>query len=945
MDLRIGRRSAVSMMAWAVMAWACSVVSLPADDRSAGDPDQFFLEHVRPILEQRCWECHAEEVQESSLRLDSRQSLLAGGSSGRPMITVDAPATSFFLEVLTHEADVAMPPDEPLPESELETLTRWVLMGLPWPAEGEDSATPLTREELYERQRAEHWAFQPIASTSVPQVTRSDWPQQPVDYFILAHLERAGLAPSPEADRYTLIRRLKFDLLGLPPTYEEVESFVHDTSPDAYAQLVERYLASPHYGERWGRHWLDVARYADTRGYSFGQERRYPYSYTYRDYVIRAFNEDLPFDQFVREQLAADLLDVEENDPALAALGFLTVGRKFNNRHLDIDDQIDVVGRGLLGLTISCARCHDHKYDPIPTEDYYSLYGVLASSREPNDLPVIGDPSLLPGYDEFQSELGRLRSELESFKVNKRDELVTTAQRHAVDYVVRAISQASEESLQQLPYIQLKGEEFKPRLVDRWREYFQRHAREDHPVLAAMFELGLLADSDFAEQSTARLARLLERPEGTEPGQVNPIVKRALTESMPGSKLDFARVFGELLSATHVGAEGPEPAASGPEEDAAARAQVREILAGPRSLTDISVEQIVGLLTRAEGDQYRELERRIQAFQADSPHAPPRAMVVREGAQPHAPRVFIRGNPARPGKEVPRQFLLALHGIDRQPFQQGSGRRELAESIVDPANPLTARVIVNRVWMHHMGRPLVATPSDFGARSEPPPLLDVLDHLAERFMAAGWSFKDVQRAIVLSNTYRQRSLTRSDGDTVDPENALYWRMNPRRLEFEALRDAMLAVSGELNTTMGGRSEELTKEPYSLRRAVYGFVDRQDLPGLYRVFDVASPDQSCPERPRTTVPQQSLFMMNSPFVAQRASHMMRRDEVTGAGDDTTRIDILYRLIFGRLPDPTEQAIGERFVGQAIKPAETTSSADKWEQYAHLLLMSNAFLFID
>ncbi|MHB8974169.1 MAG: PSD1 and planctomycete cytochrome C domain-containing protein [Pirellulaceae bacterium] len=911
----------------------------------ARDPDEYFRDTVRPILARECWECHGADVQESGLRLDSLAGLRAGGQNVKTLAVAGKPDESFLIAVLRHDGDVAMPPDNKLPDDEIQVLIEWISMGLPWPeTNSQPSAAPLTKEETRAQQVLAHWAFQPIVPPAPPAVNREDWIAQPLDRFILGHLESKALTPSPEADRYTLIRRLKFDLLGLPPTHEEVQAYLQDASPTAYEQLVERYLSSPHYGERWGRHWLDVARYADTRGYAFARERRYPYAYTYRDYVIRALNDDLPFDRFVLEQLAADLLSLSPNDPALAALGFLTVGRKYNNRHLDIDDQIDVVGRGLLGLTVSCARCHDHKYDPIPTADYYSLYGVFASSEEPSDLPTVGDPTLTPGYDAFQQELARLQEELAAFKTRKRDELVASALQHATDYVVRAITKEPEESLQQLPFIALKGEDFRPRLVRRWQEFLTRAAQVNHPVLGPLVEFALLPDEEFPQKSAAILVRWQAVPVGTEIGQLNPLVKAALQTNAPQTKVDLARAVGQLFSDTYAAAQST----ASPATDAAAAAsaeQILGILVGPGSLTEITVDEIPELLTRAEGNDYHELERKVQAYQVEAPGAPPHAMIVRETPTPYNPHIFVRGNHNRLGDEVPRQCLGIVAGANRQPFRQGSGRLELAQAVVAPENPLTARVIVNRVWMHHFGSPLVTSPSDFGLRSERPVQADTLDHLAAQFRDAGWSMKQLHRHIVLSSTYRQASLSREACDHVDPENTLYWRANRRRLEFEALRDATLSVSGELDTTAGGRPVDLTRAPYSLRRTIYGYIDRQDLPGLFRVFDLASPDQSCPQRARTTVPQQALFLMNSPFVLERARHIAARPEVTAGAMTPERIDAIYKLLFARPPDPDELQIGQEFLDTGVAIDQPGTVLTNWQQYAQLLLMSNAFVFVD
>jgi mono/diheme cytochrome c family protein len=929
-----------------IMALMLSATGLSQDPTAgptnAGDGEKLFREQVQPILEEHCWDCHGSETQESGLRLDTLAGWQAGGHSGKSLTVAEQPNTSYIIAAMNHTGDIAMPPDDKLPDEMIASITNWIGLGMPWPGSPVDAAPnrPLTKEEQLAKQRTEHWAFQPIVAPPLPTVARGDWIAQPLDRFILAHLESQALSPSPEADKYTLIRRLKFDLLGLPPTCEEVQAYLDDDSPQAYERLVDRYLSSPQYGERWGRHWLDVARYADTRGYAFAQDRRYPYAYTYRDYVIQALNEDRPFDRFVLEQLAADLLALEPHDPALAALGFLTVGRKFNNRHLDIDDQIDVVGRGLLGLTVSCARCHDHKYDPIPTQDYYSLYGVFASSHEPEDLPTIGDLTQTPGYDEFQRELDKLQSELAAFVERKHGEITTSAQQHAADYFVRALTKESEETLSQFPFIALKGEEFKPHLVRRWQETLARDAKSDHPVWGPLADLTALPDDEFADKSAAIVERWKSVPAGTNPGQLNPLVQAALAGNPIQSKTDIARIYGQLFSETTAAAKSSaEQPASEPQQ------QICQLLAGPGSLTDIPVDVVPKLLTRAEGNEYRELQRKIQAYQADAPGAPPRAMIVRESETPHNPHVFIRGNHNRPGEEVPRQFLGVVAGPARQPFKTGSGRLELAQAILAPDNPLTARVLVNRIWMHHFGSPLVNTPSDFGVRSERPVQADTLDYLAAQLRDTGWSLKKLHRAIVLSNTYRQASAPREECMNVDPDNSLYWRANRRRLEFEALRDAILAVSGELDTTMGGRPVELTKEPYSLRRSVYGYLDRQDLPGLFRVFDLGSPDSSCPQRPRTTVPQQSLFLMNSPFVMERAKQIAARPEVMTASAAPARVNALFRLVFARDASPAEAAICQSYVIPVDGGDSPAAEHAAWGQLAHVLLMSNAFVFVD
>jgi hypothetical protein len=541
---------------------------------------------------------------------------------------------------------------------------------------------------------------------------------------------------------------------------------------------VDRLLASPHYGERWGRHWLDVARYADTKGYVFTEERRYAYAYTYRDYVIRAFNDDLPYDQFVLQQLAADRLPLGEDKRPLAAMGFLTLGRRFlNNVHDIIDDRIDVVTRGLLGLTVACARCHDHKFDPISTRDYYALYGVFASSVEPKDLPLIGAPERTPEYLAFEKEL-----------------------------------QAREAA------------------VDRYRE-----------------------------ENKEELAKK----------------------------------------------------------------------------------------NRKFRDGLRALQKKVDQWKASNPAAPPRAMVLQDAPNPRNAAVLIRGNPNNRGPVVPRQVPEVLAGAKRQPFTDGSGRLELARAIASPDNPLTARVLVNRVWLNHFGAGLVRTPSDFGLRSEPPTHPALLDYLAARFVGDGWSLKKLHRLILLSKAYQQGSADHARGLQVDPENRLLWKMNRRRLDFEALRDALLAVSGKLDLKMSGPPVDLLTTPFSGRRTVYGFIDRQNLPGLFRTFDFASPDASSPQRYQTTVPQQALFLMNSPFVLEQAQLLTRRPEVADQAEAEARIVQLYRRVYGRAPEREEVALGQRFVQEAERmPAPAGAQAlGAWERYTQVLLLANEFCFVD
>ncbi|HUE72006.1 MAG TPA: PSD1 and planctomycete cytochrome C domain-containing protein, partial [Pirellulaceae bacterium] len=869
-----------------------------AEDAATPEQEQFFESQVRPVLAAKCLECHGDKKQESGLRLDSRATAIKGGDSGSPAVIPGKPDESLLIAAVKHTGDYQMPPTGKLSDEQIAALSKWVEMGSPWPKSAETVAG-LSAAERIDEHRRNHWALKPVARPAIPE-SRTGFLARPhevggqrsevgnaIDAFILQKLAEKQLSPSPQADRRTLLRRVNFDLVGLPPTADEVDALVADESPDAYERRVDRLLASPRHGERWGRHWLDLARYGDTKGYAFMQERRYPYAYTYRDYVVAALNADKPYDQFVTEQLAADKLPLGEDKTPLAAMGFLTTGRKFNDVHNDIDDQIDVVSRGLLGLTVACARCHDHKYDAIPTEDYYSLHGVFSSSKMPEELPLIGSPRDGDEYRKFEAELAKRQEELTQFDAQKHGEILEQVRQQAGDYMALSLAGRERNSplLRAITFLKVNLGDVRRRLVERWRDYLGREAKPEHATLGPWAELSPIEGDGFADKAKNAIAEFAARPDGTSPQQANPHIKAAFAAEMPANRFEVARIYGQVFSEAYA-----KWKAAGANDEALSKLtpewrQLAEILLGPGSPTDISREQIGDFVTRDERQKRREIQKKIDSFTANSPVAPPRAMILVDNPQPAQPVVFIRGNPARPGEQVPRQMPAVVSGEQRPPFADG-GRLALAQSIVSPDNPLTRRVIVNRIWMHHFGEPLVLSPSDFGIRTAPPTHPELLDHLATRLLDSGWSLKDLHRRMVNSSTYRQGSgggsefrVQGSGGggqrsevggedtnpqsairnpQSIDPENRLLWRMNRRRLELEAMRDSLLFVSGELDSTISGRAVEMTKTPFSRRRAVYGFIDRQDLPNFYRVFDIASPDQSSPRRPQTTVPQQALF---------------------------------------------------------------------------------------
>jgi mono/diheme cytochrome c family protein len=922
----------LAVLALAVPVRADTVVARP-NARQV----EFFEKHVRPVLAEKCWSCHGPQKQRGGLRLDSREGLLKGGDSG-PVVVAGQPEKSPLIRMVQRKGDVKMPPKDAdrLSDAQVEALAAWLRMGAPWPAGG-GSAQVGTVADV----RKKHWSFRPVSRPALPVVQRAEWSCNPVDRFVLAKLEAKGLTPSPEADRRTLIRRVTFDLTGLPPAPEEVEAFVGDARPDAYERLVERLLASPAYGERWGRHWLDVARYADTKGYVFTAERRFPYAYTYRDHVIASFNEDRPYDRFIVEQLAADQLPLGNDRRPLAAMGYLTLGRRFlNNVHDIIDDRIDVVARGLLGLTVSCARCHDHKYDPIPTRDYYSLYGVFASSVEPAELPLLVQPDATAGPTPFQKELKVRQEKVDRFLRESHALVLPRLRARAGAYLLAARTLEGRRGERRQG-----SDDLNRALLRRWRQYLGAARRKHHAVLAPYLAFVALPQADYPAKAADLAGRIAANAEAGKP--INPLVAKAFAGKTPGSLADVVKVYEELL-------EQAETAWQQALRDAAARKQpaparladealegIRQVLYGPGAPTVVAVAEVGPFLDRAMRDRLTRLRKAVEQWQATAPDAPPRAMVLVDMPTPVEPRVLVRGNPANPGVEVPRQFLEVLSESPRKPFAKGSGRLELARLIASKDNPLTARVMVNRVWMHHFGEGLVRTPGDFGLRGEPPSHPELLDWLADEFVRSGWSVKGLHRLMVLSATYRQASEETGKGVMVDPENTLLWRMNRRRLEFEPLRDALLAVAGRLERRMGGQPVPIAQAPFAPRRSVYGFIDRQNLPGLFRTFDLASPDSSTARRHSTTVPQQALFLMNGPFAIAQAKALAARADVVGQKSDEARVDRLYRLAYGRAADADEVALGLAFV----RGTPASGGLTAWEQLAQVVLLANEFAFVD
>jgi len=874
---------------------------------AADDGLDFFEQKIRPVFVEHCFKCHSTQTksQKGGLLLDSREAMLAGGDSG-PAIVPGKPEMSLLIKAIGHrDESLKMPPKAKLPDAIIADLTKWITIGAPHP-----KVIP-SKIAVDPEVARKHWAFQPIKKYD-----------STIDAFIVEKLKAKRLALSPLADKRTLIRRATFDLIGLPPTPEEIDAFIADLSPDAFVKVIDRLLASPAYGERWGRHWLDIARFADTKDgvLMYGDDRVRPYAYTYRDYVIRAFNDDTPFDRFVHEQLAADQLDLKGETWRLAGMGFLTLGRQFdNNIHDVIDDRIDTMTRGFVGLTVSCARCHDHKYDPIPTADYYSLYGVFAASESPIELPLLNP---MDNTSEFEKQAAPKREELRKFIDTQYALLREDARMRVGEYLVR-VTQPADPLETAIFFLSLAPTDLRPQIIVRWRQFIAQRATPNDPIFAPWHDLMKSPENEFEAVRTKWRERTY-----------HPLVREAWNNAKLTTYADVARMYGELLKNVYV-ASKQSPMLS-PEQR-----QFLEMLTSADSPAYFPKTRLRDYLSRQEKDGFGGKIQEIDNLAVKSKNAPPRAMVLVDAEQRDDPRIFHRGDASRPTERVPRRFLQVVAGEKRQPFANGSGRLDLAKAITATDNPLTARVMVNRVWMHHFGEPLVENPSDFGLRTPPPTHPELLDHLASEFVANGWSLKNLHRTIMLSNVYQQQSFDRADCRTIDPENRTWWRQNRRRLDFESMRDAMLMTSGRLQRTMLGRPVDVANDPNNARRTIYGLVDRQSLPGVFRAFDFANPDQSSERRVQTTVPQQAMFGMNSPFVMQQARSLMLRAEIANEKDAVRRIAMLYRVVLGREPQPREMAIARAFVEQPIQGSKLAG----WEQFAQVLLLTNEFMFVE
>jgi hypothetical protein len=975
----------------------CVAEGVPVDDSVKSDSAavEYFEKRVRPILVERCLGCHGPTKHKGGLRLDSARALAAGGSNG-PAVVPGDPGKSLLIDAINYGDLVQMPPRSKLPMDEIATLTQWVEQGARWglderPSGADHGAKPGASLDLqasgeFER-RAAFWSFQPVRKIDPPEISERFrcWPRNAIDRFLLVEMARRGLSPAPEADRRTLIRRLCFDLTGLPPTPEEAAAFVQDPAPDAYERLVDRLLASPHHGERWGRHWLDLVRFAETSGHEFDYEILN--AHRYRDYVIRAINQDLPYDRFVIEQLAGDLLldprrnPIDGSNESILGTGFFFLGEGTHSpvdvreeQMRRIDNQIDVLSKAFLGLTVSCARCHDHKFDPISTRDYYALAGFLKSSR--HQQAFVDDPATVR----------RLVQGLERLKGRVRECLGGLFPR------VDASSGASGDAFEMFDHDSFDG----------WS--VTGDAFGTHPTRPGDFRLDLKSSPPTLtpiRPGQAHSALASERLQGVLRSRTFTIERRFIHSLVSGNRgrinvvVDgFEKIrdpiYGGLTVTVHGGDEprwvtqdvsmwvghraylelgdGATADYTGGQThlaDGEGWLAVDEIVFSddPRQPSlpvfspSLNIEEAVKRLRRERPDSALELEAVLAEYrdlEARLPR-PTLALAIADGTGENE-YVLIRGNHRTPGEPVPRRFLQVLTGGDQGSPGAESGRLDLARSLVDPrGNPLFARVMVNRLWKHHFGEGIVRSTDDLGAMGQMPSHPELLDWLAANFEASGWSLKAMHRLMVTSSAYRMTSSPRVEEEKLDPTNVSLHRMNIRRLESEAVRDALLAVSGQLDRTMFGRGVAPHLSSFMQgrgrpsrsgpldgdgRRSVYLNVRRNFLDPMLQAFDAPVPFSTMGRRNVSNVPAQALALLNDPLLIHLADCWASRVLSGPARSDRERVEELYQEAFARSPSQNESRACVAFLEQT----NAASERERWADLCHVLMNVKEFIYI-
>ncbi len=902
---------------------------------SAGTPEQkeFFESRIRPVLAQNCFACHTNS-QMGGLRLDSREGVIKGGKSG-PAVVPGDPEKSMMITAIRQTTEIKMPKNGHLTDAQIADLTAWVKDGAVWP---EVEKAGSVKGYMIRPDQRKFWSFQPLTKPLVPKVKDAAWPLTDVDRFVLANLEKEGLKPSPAADRRTLLRRVSYDLTGLMPTYEEVQAFENDKSPNAYEKVVDRLIASPHYGEMWARHWMDVTRYAED-DYRIAQKdmhkERYKSAYTYRDWVIHALNTDMSFDTFVKAQLAGDLMDEKVRDQMIPGLGLNGLGVwQFNDNPPAIEradewnDKVDATSKALLGLTVGCARCHDHKYDPIPQKDYYRFAGVFASTNY-HAYPL-APKNVVDEYEAKKKELEEKEKQIKEFQDQLSSLQAQVLFSQTEQYMVAAWRVGTERHATVASIAE--NAKLDPEMLDRWMRFLKkkpgnysyliewqkmiaaRGSEDKAKTLAHDFYVKAVEiDKQHAKlkaENEEQLAKLKDPNEKFDPMPNG--IKRKLIQhqiDLKGMDREASYLWRDMFEI-----DLPDSVGNPNAED--------EKQPGLFKLTDWALQrrlnpEFSAYIDRSKAD--------IEAFKKAMPPEYPMAAGLEDTKEPSDLKIFLRGSPYAFGEDAPRAFLSILSEGEPKPFTQGSGRLELAEDIVK--QPIAMRVIVNRIWRWHMGTGIVDTPNNFGFAGDRPSNPELLDYLTSEFVAEGMSWKKLTKEIVMSRTYQLSSAPNETNLAKDAANRFYWRANRRRLEAEGIWDGLLSAAGKLDlSTVGGASAELDSKMN--RRGLYGAVSRVFPNEFQTLFDLPIPTLSAERRYTTNVALQRLFFLNNDFAHKQAAALAER--VRPAGNDEAQVRKAFEIVYQREPAAEELAVSREV------PIESLCWA---------LLSSNEFLFLN
>ncbi len=916
---------------------------------------EVFEKNARPVFVEKCQGCHNAKLKSGGLDLSSSSGIKQAAAGGFFGSAAD-PESSVLLQALSYSGRAKMPPQGKLPPEKISGIREWIAAGAPFPAgESASQATsnapesaggtrPAALRGIITDADRKFWAFRPLAHPNPPQVSRKDWAANPVDRFVLSNLEKNQLQPAAPASKATLLRRATFDLTGLPPTQEDIRDFVADASPNAFEKVVDRLLASPRYGERWGREWLDVMRYADSTGSD--EDHRYPHAWRYRDYVVQAFNDDMPYNQFVREQLAGDVLARNETSGVghrgIVATGFLALGKKALaqkdlplKRYDVVDDQIDVTSKAFLGLTVACARCHDHKFDPISTKDYYAMAAIFASTLS-YEKGETGDPIQTPLAPE---------SEYETFRKQWQEVL-------DLDHKIAKVIDFDKEEKQ---FLEEQAKLIPANMLAAYRVY-----AKDEPLAKVAGDAKL--DAPSLERWVAYL-KVASRPELAKWRTASDENRKHLAELYQEEFKRSSYQYQQDLSWWKEARQsypsagkiaGPRPKVTREKDPFFFAASMDAGGKGP--LYRSQEEQIAKLASDKAGEVRLLIAERDAKERKTPTQEVPMACAVKEG-ETMSQRVFLRGDYHLPGDPVERTVPAVL-SLNAPPpaVETKSGRLEFANWIVDPRNPLPSRVMANRIWQGHFGDGLVRTPDNFGKLGDRPSNPDLLDFLAAKFMEGGWSVKKMHRLIMLSNTYQMSAEYDAGKKAKDPEDRLLSRYPRRRLTIEEIRDALLAIGGSLDLKMGGTldpgvgtdgetsASRISLNPESTnRRSIYLPLRRSNLPTLYTLFDFG--DATSPEGKRmpTTVATQALFVMNSPLVEREAKSLSTRIMAQNKSD-SRRIEDVYMAVLDRRPDPSEIDAGLTYIQSLGKKWSDIGRDRAWQSFCHALMASNEFMYV-